>query len=80
MLGFVTPPEVSKSFTDVQQRWTPMQREAHGLYEGCMELEHFTKGYKKFIVRITGTIRSGRSCSRLCNTDSRQPQHRPSST
>ena len=39
----------SKSFSEVQQRWTPMEREAHGMYEGAMELERYSKGFKKFL-------------------------------
>ena len=39
----------ARSFMEVQQRWTPMEREAHGMYEGVMELERYCKGYKKFL-------------------------------
>ena len=39
----------TRSFTEVQQRWSPMDREAHGLHAGLMEAERWTKGYKKFV-------------------------------
>ena len=40
---------LSKSFDMTQQRWTPMERELHGMYEGVMWAQKYCKSYKLFV-------------------------------
>ena len=40
---------LSKSFDSTQQRWTPMERELHSMYEAVMWAQRFAKSYKLFV-------------------------------
>ena len=40
---------LSKSFDETKQRWTPMEREMHSLYEGSVWSQKFVKSFKVFL-------------------------------
>ena len=39
---------VAKGFTDVQQRWSAMERELYALWQGVVSLERFVKGFRLY--------------------------------
>ena len=40
---------LSKSFDETQQRWTPMEREAHALYEEAIWSQKYVKSFRIFL-------------------------------
>ena len=41
---------LSKSFDETQQRWTPMEREMHAMYEASVWSQKFCKSFKTFVM------------------------------
>ena len=41
---------LSKSFDETQQRWTPMEREMHAMYEASVWSQKFCKSFKTFVL------------------------------
>jgi hypothetical protein len=39
---------VAKGFTDVQQRWSAMERELYALWQGVVSMERFIKGFRVY--------------------------------
>ena len=47
---------VAKGFTDVQRRWSAMERELFALWQGVVSHERLIKGLRRIVTLITRTI------------------------